>query len=494
MSVGFENRHALLSLCIGLPGAIIAAISIWHLPISVYPRVLLMMLVSGGLAGSALYVKFSLRRNLSTLHSLTETLRSGDYHLRLRAEPDDDVLGPLHASLNQLAEALQQERLRSEESRGMLSAVLSKIEMTIVVFDEGLHLCAANRAAFRLLATTPELAVGRHASAFDLETLLAGPQTSVVEHSFPTATGVWRVSVERHVERNRTMFLLFVDDIRSVLRSEELSAWKKLTRVLSHEVNNSLAPIASVASVLQEMLAGITMPEEMREDVDISLEMILGRSHHLRAFIQRYAEITRLPGPDRALEDMHTLLRQLPLSRDIARRLVMQVPEDPLSLYIDRGQIEQVLINLIENAHQASLDADSPIMVDCRSAHHLCRIRVIDQGHGISNPANLFVPFYSTRKNGSGIGLVLSRQIAEAHEGNLTLMNREDARGCVAELTLPIPVYARDASVSEAPLSAPPPRRLPNRPGSGSRAPSSIMSPKVDAIDASDTRGPPVLP
>lgn len=460
MRMTLENRHVLLSLCIGLPGAVVGATAIWHLPISVYPRLLLLALLAACVAGSALYVRASLQRRLQAIYTLTETLRGGDFRMRMRVDAHDPELGRVHASLNHLADALQQERLRNEETRRMLGAVLSKIETTIVVFDQNLRLRTANAFGFRLLDTTPETAIGRHASDFGLDGFLGTVGGSVVEHAFPAATGVWRITVERHIERDRTILLLFVDDVRSVLRAEEISAWKKLTRVLSHEVNNSLAPIASVSASLQDMMAGIAMPADTREDVDTALEMILGRSNHLRGFIQRYAEVTRLPRPMRSLEDLRVILRELPLGHGVDRRLTMRLPDEALMLFVDRAQIEQVLINLLENAEQASVCPDSPILLECSHAGGLCRIRIVDEGHGISNPANLFVPFYSTRAQGNGIGLVLSRQIAEAHEGSLILRNRSEGRGCVAELTLPIPLFARDEAAERVPAASRAPERV----------------------------------
>lgn len=468
MRVGFENRYLLLALCIGLVGAALGAIPVWHLPISPYPKALIMALLLLGALGCSLYVRASILRHILALYSLVEALRSGDYRLRAHSSFRNDELGRLYTSLNMLADDMQRERLGNEEARRMLNAVLSNIDVAIFVLDDTQRLMMGNKAAFNLLAMTPDDAVSRTAAALGIEALLGGDHTGeagsgIIDYAFPAATGTWRVSVEQHIEGGHRIHLLFVDDVRAVLRAEELNAWKNLTRVLSHEVNNSLAPIASMGSTLQTMLTNVRMAPSLREDVDAALALILSRSQHLRGFIRRYSEVARLPRPNCTLFDIRVLLEDLPRLAHGAR-LTLVLP-DTLTLFVDAVQIEQVMINLLDNARQASPDPHSPITVACREDSGLCTIQIIDEGRGIANPVNLFVPFYSTRKDGSGIGLVLSRQIAEAHGGSLHLRNRADRSGCIAELTLPIPVYARSTTVKATKAATP----WPQRGGSSSR-------------------------
>ncbi len=460
MRLAYEDRLFVLGLSVGLPGALIGAVSVWYLPISRYPKLLITALLLLAALGCALFVRRSVLRHILALYSLVEALRGGDYRLRGHSSFRKDELGGLYLSLNTLAEAMQRERMNSEESRRMLVAVLSNIDVAILVFNQAGRLKMGNKAAFELLALPSQEALGRSAAELGIEPLLGQDSSGgVLDFDFPAASGTWRISRERHIEGGQPIQLLFVADVRAVLRAEELKAWKRMTRVLSHEVNNSLAPIASMAGTLQSLLLRAEMPWSVREDVDSALGLIQNRSQHLRSFIRRYAQIAQLPQPNCVLADINPLLRQLPRLAEGAR-VELELPDRELPLFFDPDQLEQALINLLSNAHEASPDPDSPIRLSCTEERGLCTIRIVDEGQGVANPVNLFVPFYSTKKHGSGIGLVLSRQIAEAHGGSLRLFNRSDRPGCVAELILPKPVYARDQPVAaaNAPEHSRPPR------------------------------------
>ncbi|WP_414538952.1 sensor histidine kinase [Stenotrophomonas forensis] len=447
MRLAYENRILLISLCVGLPGAAIGILSTWHLPISLYPRILLTVAILATVAGAALFVRHSILHHILTLFSLIEALRCGDYRLRGRHTRGKAELSGLYLSLNGLAGRMQEERLATEEARRLLDAVLVNIDVAIMAFDQRQQLRLANPAALQLLGLSSAEALGRDAQTLRVAPLLQQDSAlGVLDYDFPAASGTWRIDRDAHLEGSKCVQLLFIADLRAVLRAEELRAWKRMTRVLGHEVNNSLAPIASMSSSLQSLLLGTDMREELRQDVDAGLTLIHNRSQHLRSFIRRYAEVARLPRPNGVLADLVGVLGGLPRLMNDAF-LFLSVPPHPVQMFLDPDQMEQALINLLKNAREASPSASSPIRLICTEEKARCVIQIIDQGQGVANPVNLFVPFYSTKKHGSGIGLVLSRQIAEAHGGTLRLYNQTISTGCIAELILPKPLFARDAAL-----------------------------------------------
>jgi signal transduction histidine kinase len=207
-------------------------------------------------------------------------------------------------------------------------------------------------------------------------------------------------------------------------------------RVLGHELNNSLAPIKSIAGSLVSLLGREELPEDWREDTRQGLSVVASRAESLSRFMEAYARLARLPPPRLAPVEVGQLVRRV---AGLETRLQVEVAGGA-DTYVnaDADQLEQLLINLIRNAADASLVTGGRVRVGWRSTGARVEIRVEDEGLGIANPANLFVPFFTTKPNGSGIGLVLCRQIAEAHGGALTLVNRPEAQGCVASLRLPL--------------------------------------------------------
>ena len=220
-------------------------------------------------------------------------------------------------------------------------------------------------------------------------------------------------------------------------------AWQRLIRVLSHEINNSLTPIKSIAGTLRSRLPELNPedPETPSSDFHRGLRVIEERAASLNRFLQAYQNLTRLPAPHLQRFPLREFLDQL---ASLETRLRLTVIAGPaLEVFADRDQLGQLLINLIRNAVDAVLDpCASPtripevILESFRTQEEII-VQVHDNGPGLTNSANLFVPFYTTKPDGSGIGLVLARQIAAAHKGSLTLVNRVDTSGCTAELRLP---------------------------------------------------------
>jgi signal transduction histidine kinase len=228
--------------------------------------------------------------------------------------------------------------------------------------------------------------------------------------------------------------------VSRALRAEERLAWKRLIRVLGHELNNSLAPIRSIAESLQALLGRDPRPDDWEQDARRGIGVIRERSAALGRFMEAYSQLARLPPPNLAPVDLGALASRVAGLE--TRRPVAVTGGPELEVRADRDQLEQLLINLVRNAVDATVETGGGVALGwgrgTGPAAELL-IHVDDEGPGLSNSANLFVPFFTTKPGGSGIGLVLCRQIAEAHGGSLTLENRQDARGCRALLRLPLP-------------------------------------------------------
>jgi nitrogen fixation/metabolism regulation signal transduction histidine kinase len=230
--------------------------------------------------------------------------------------------------------------------------------------------------------------------------------------------------------------LVVIADLSQPLREEELKAWQRLVRVIGHELNNSLAPIKSIAGSLNTMLRRPQRAEDWEQDMLGGLEIIEARAEGLNRFMQSYARLAKLPAPTRQRVELGPLLRRIVT---LGKRENVDFIEGPeVELAIDAAQIEQVVINLVKNATEAVEESNTgKVRVTWRKFSGQIEIVVEDDGPGIANAQNLFVPFFTTKASGSGIGLVLCRQIAENHGGTLSLENREGTHGCVARLRLP---------------------------------------------------------
>jgi nitrogen fixation/metabolism regulation signal transduction histidine kinase len=433
-SVGFENRILLLALATGLPALLATLLLLWsggynNRIISV--AAVIMLFVWWKLAVG---LRDKVVRPLQTLANLLGAVREGDFSLRARLPEKADVLGQVMHEVNAIAATLREQRLGAVEATALLHRVMAEVDVSVFAFDDQERLRLVNRAGERLLGERSDRLLGRDAAGLGLDELLAGEEVRTTAKTFPGGPGRWEVRRSVFREQGLPHNLLVITDLSRTLREEERQAWKRLIRVLGHELNNSLAPIRSMASTLAYILE--KQPEDWKEDMLSGLEIISNRSDALARFMAAYARLAKLPPPRRAALDLPSLIRRIAA---LETRLPVFVERGPeVRLEGDADQIEQLLINLIRNAVDAALFTGGGVGVGWRVAGAFVEVRVEDEGPGLTNTENLFVPFYTTKPEGSGIGLVLSRQIAEAHGGTLTLENRAEGRGCEALLRLPV--------------------------------------------------------
>jgi len=373
---------------------------------------------------------------LRTISSFVAALREEDYSIRLRDPKHADAIGEVAIEFNRLAQHLQDRRLGGLEATALLETVIREIEVAIFAFDAEQRLRLVNPAGQRLLAAPAGNLLGRSAADLRLLPCLQSDDATV-EMSFGSESGRFGVRRSTFREGGHRHTLLVITNLSEVLRDEERQAWIRLVRVLSHELNNSLAPIRSIARTLLSLASREAMPPDWDEDVKKGLEVIASRAESLTRFTDAYSKLARLPPPQFRAVDLGALIERVAGLEDRLDVIVIAGP--PVTIEADADQVEQLIINLLRNAADASIETGGSVQMRWSADERMVEIAIADEGRGLAGGANLFVPFYTTKPGGTGIGLVLSRQIAEAHHGTLTLENRGNATGCIARLRLPLP-------------------------------------------------------
>jgi nitrogen fixation/metabolism regulation signal transduction histidine kinase len=435
----FERRVTVLALAAGLPSVALCAFLLWFDGYSSRAQWTIDLLLVCLWLGIAASLKNRVVRPLQTLSNILAAIREGDYSIRGRRAATGDALGEVMLEVNDLGATLRGQRLGAMEATALLRTVMSEIDSAIFAFDPSQQLRLVNRAGERLLAQPAALLLGRTSSELGLADCLDGHEDrtpGATQMVFPGGAGRWEIRRGTFREGGMQHQLLVLTDLSQTLREEERSAWQRLLRVLGHELNNSLAPIKSVAGSLADLIERESRPADWRDDMHRGLEVISSRADSLARFIESYSKLARLPPPRFERLRIGELVKRVAA---LETRLPVKVSGGPdITVRADSAQLEQLLINLIRNAVDASLENRGSVEVEWMRQNGKVIVSVKDEGLGLANTANLFVPFFTTKASGSGIGLVLSRQIAESHGGNVTLENRRDVTGCEAKLILPL--------------------------------------------------------
>ncbi len=434
--INYDRRILLLNLAAGLP-AVIAAAALLLWP-GRYPSFVRLAIV-GASVGAWMWLAFKSRdrlvRRLQTIANLLAALREGDFSIRARDAGGRDALGTVMLEINSLSDTLRSQRLGAQEATALLRAVIAEIDVAIFAFDPRGQLALVNRYGEHLLGKSADSLIGRGASELGLEPAeRAG--SHVWDVDFPGGAGRWEIRRRTFWQGGEPHQLVVLSDVSQPLREQERQAWQRLIRVIGHELNNSLAPIKSIAGSLSALLRRSPAPADWREDMERGLAVIEARTDALNRFTSAYARLARLPAPRRRPVAFAELLQRVVR---LETRLPVRVHAGPdLTLSADPDQLEQLLINIVRNAVDAALETGGAVCARWGCVDSSLDVQVDDEGPGLQNTSNLFVPFFTTKPDGSGIGLVLSRQIAEAHGGSLTLQNRDDRRGTRASLRIPM--------------------------------------------------------
>jgi two-component system nitrogen regulation sensor histidine kinase NtrY len=430
-----DRRVLLLAASAALPAVVVALGILWTGNYTPKVRWTLTVAVVLGWLLFTQALRERVVRPLQTVSNLLAAMREEDFSIRARGARSDDPLGEVLLEVNALAETLRQQRLGALEATALLSKVMSEIEVAVFAFDDDGRLRLINRFGEKLLGQPEPRLRGRRAEEVGLAAFLEPPASGILDASFPGGSGRWEVRQSTFRQGGVPHRLLVLADVSRPLREEERQAWQRLIRVIGHELNNSLAPIQSIADSLRRLAADAEPPPDWREDLRQGLSVIASRAEALSRFTTAYSRLARLPAPTLQPVAVEPLVQRV---ASLETRLPVGVlPGPSLVVPADPDQLEQLLINLVRNAADAALETHGGVAAGWRRAGRELEIWVADDGPGLPNTTNLFVPFFTTKAGGSGIGLVLSRQIAEAHGGSLTLENRPGHRGCIARLRLP---------------------------------------------------------
>jgi len=433
----FSHQGKLTWLILGAagPAAIVALSILWFGGFSAKVQWTLTIVVVLCAAGFISAARDHVVHPLQTMSNLLAALREGDYSIRARGARADDALGEVLLEVNTLGETLRLQRLGAFEATALLRTIMAEIDVAVFTFDPDRRLRLVNRAGENLLAQPIDKLLGRTARDLGLAQCLDADEDEPLSLSFPGGTGRWGIRRSSFREHGLPHELLVLTDLSRTLREEERRAWQRLVRVLGHEMNNSLAPIKSLAGSLETLLRREPLPRDWKEDAESGLKSIAGRADSLSRFMQAYTRLAKLPPPQKHDVDLAELVQRVV---SLEPRLKVQIAPGPkIQINADAAQIEQVLINLVHNAVDAALETNGAASAQWRDGGDCIEVVIRDEGPGIMNPTNLFVPFFTTKPGGSGIGLTLSRQIAEAHGGTLSLTNRKDRTGAEAVLRLP---------------------------------------------------------
>jgi nitrogen fixation/metabolism regulation signal transduction histidine kinase len=426
----------LMAFAAAAPGSIISLIFLWTGDYTPKVQWTLTVLIVTVLLGFALAMRERIVIPLQTLSNLLAALSEGDFSIRARRASREDPLGQVMIEVNALVDILRNQRMGALEATTLLRKVMAEIDVAVFTFDDGRLLKFVNRAAADLLGRPTEALLGQTASELGLEGCLEGDTPRVLDATFPAGHGRWEIRRSEFRQDGRPHELVVLSDLSRVLREEERQAWQRLIRVIGHEMNNSLAPIKSIAGSLSAIVERQPPPSDWQDDLKRGLSVIATRSDSLSRFMTAYAHLAKLPPPQPQPIDVSSFVSRIV---GLEQRITVQVVPGPkVVVHADSDQLEQLLINLLRNAADAARETRGGVRVGWQRRTGAFELWVEDDGPGLANEGNLFVPFYTTKPGGSGIGLVLCRQIAEGHGGTVTLENRGDGRGCRARVRLPL--------------------------------------------------------
>ena len=449
----YERRIGLFALFVALPGMLLSGIFIWNEPWSLESKFALTFVEVFVWWLLAMGLQEQTTRPLQTLANVIAALREEDYSFRARGAASDDALGELSLEVNALADLLAEQRIRAIEATALLRRVVEEIEVPLFTFDPDQILRLVNSAGERLLQRPSVRLLGRTAQEIGLDGCLSVESGTLVPLHFHGPNARWLVRRSSFRQKGVPHTLIVLSDVSRALREEERGAWQRLIRVLGHELNNSLTPIKSIAGSLNAQVPLIVLDADARQDFQRGLAIIGTRADSLNRFLQAYRQLAQMPPPVFSKTALPPIVERV---AGLETRLRVQVVPGPdIQLMLDPDQFEQMLINLVRNAVEAALEPrhikngspeathmpsprlDPQVVMHWDLTEKDLVLTIDDNGPGFLNPTNAFVPFYTTKPAGSGIGLVLSRQIAEAHGGSIELLNLSDKKGCRARIVLP---------------------------------------------------------
>jgi nitrogen fixation/metabolism regulation signal transduction histidine kinase len=380
-------------------------------------------------------------RPWQSVANILMSFREDDFSIKSAENNSSDVVNTVLKELNRISDHLQYNRINMHETQKLLSRILAEVDLAVFLFDDKQELVMANRYATHLYNQTPNDLTGQSVEQLGLTFAKLAAHTSTHQHQFPQHKSRWLVKHSSYRQQGLPYQFIMLADIGENLRREELDAWHKLTRILSHEINNALTPLKMTVGSMKRTLDKTELYSGWQGDFKENMGIIDNRIDNLNRLVKSYSQLSRLPQPNKSKASFNTLLQQISNTYQ-NDNVKVTLPKTDITAEFDSAQLEQVLVNLTKNAIEASHDnIDGNANKICISTHLEPKqfiIYIDDFGTGVENIDNLFVPYFTTKAEGSGIGLVVSRQIIEAHGGSLELTNRLNQQGCRAKVRMPI--------------------------------------------------------
>ncbi len=376
--------------------------------------------------------------------NVISSIREGDFTLRSRRVTEArGTIVELYDEINAIASLMEKSRFTGIETQKVIDKITANIDVATLIVSSDRVVAQANEAARRLISSINHWDVSPNQKTVDelhIPFVLDQSAQDFARFSF--------VNESRRFEGRRGIFMLdgkrfdliLLTDITRAASEQERESWKRLLRVLGHELNNSLAPITSLAATLSKITKTTDIEAETKTDLLDGLATITSRSQNIVRFMGDYTRLAKLPAPEAAPCQLAPILQNV--CQLFGENVAFAKDSATPTVFIDQAQLEQALINLLKNATEASSKKTGSVTCSIEAIAGVALLRIEDDGPGVANPDNLFVPFYTTKDKGSGIGLALSKQIVEAVGGTLTLANRQEQTGCRATIQLDIAAQA----------------------------------------------------
>jgi nitrogen fixation/metabolism regulation signal transduction histidine kinase len=413
--------------------------------------IVLALLCVYAVVASNLHSQYQVR----TLANLIESMIDGDYSLRGRVHTNRAYQELLNL-INNLSETLAKHKIEAKESRLLLERIMEQMDAMVLATDEQGVVVMANASANKLIFGNAEQPDKIQLNSSALGAKIVAAHSGIIEFNVQPSkceqieggqvqgsqvggeqlTGEHFLVKESFLSEGKWHQLYFLTNAERLLMEKERKAWQSLLRVLSHEMNNSLTPIAAISETIQKKLHK-PLDEQNKQSLLEGIGIINERAESLSTFIASYSQLSHLPKPNLSTFELASLLNRISALFPSGNFLLADSCQ--IDITADKQQFEQVLINLLKNSIEAMSHTDNKLIsIDCSLDDKWRYISISDTGSGISNSDNLFVPFYSTKKQGSGIGLALCRQIMFNHNGLIKISNNENEAGVTALLSLPI--------------------------------------------------------
>ena len=434
LSESFEKRLLRTILIAVLPSYFLAIFLLWQLETSFYLQALVTIFLSAIVGFALQHFYYEIKDQFISLANLVEALNIGDFSLRGKAEDEQSGQSDLIKQINKLANSLTSARYDFKESQLLLAKVIKQIKVAIIACNEQGKITMVNPETELLLGLSESKLRNKTLQDLELTQLNQLTSNTIEKLTLGSRTARWHIFKDGFREQGQQHTLYIFSDLDLLLSQQEQEAWKNLVRILSHEINNSLAPIISLTSTLDKLTRHSDIAAEDKEDIQAGLKIIQDRATSLKHFLAGYRVLTHLPKPDKKPVDITAVIKQLVALLNYP--VMLNLPKEAV-LKVDVAQFEQCLINLLKNAHEAAQGHECSIELQVKIKTEHLAIYIVDNGSGIQNLDNVFVPLFTTKPEGTGIGLSLCKQIIEGHQGQLYLSNRAEG-GCQAEIILPI--------------------------------------------------------